>query len=186
MHLKIEDIYELLNGPSERKELLMKHIQKCENCRESFEMRKDFIQSIRNFQKLSAPSDFSSQILFEIERRKIFLKKLSIFLTSFPIVISSLLIFLISISGFPKEELSSFMNQSISFAVEVFKSMIKIAMGINKLISSFSEIFKKFSTASSSLVIPIFAIFLILTFSAILFLILIDYLSLRSARNENS
>lgn len=186
MHLKIEDIYELLNGPSERKELLMKHIQNCKRCRESFEIRKNLIQSIRNFQKLTVSSDFSSQILFEIEKRKSFLKKLSIFLASFPIIISSFLIFLIYISGFPREELSSFINQSISFAVQVFKSMIKIAMGINKLISSFYEIFDKFSSASSSLVIPMFAIFLILTFSAILFLIFIDYLFLGGTRNENS
>ncbi len=186
MHLKIEDIYELLNGPSERKELLMKHIQNCKDCRESFEMRRDFIQSIRNFKKLSVPSDFPSEILIEIERRKSFLKKLSLFLTSFPLIISSLLILLISISGFPREELSSFVNQSISFAVEVFKAMIKIGMGINKLISSFSEVFEKFSSASSSLAIPIFAIFLILTFSTILFLIFLNYLSLRGERNENS
>jgi len=179
MHLKIEDIYELLNGPSEKKEIFMKHIQNCKMCREAFEIRKDYVQSIRDFKKISAPLDFPKEILFEIEKRKSFLRKISILLASFPIFISSLLILLISISGFPKEELSSFANQYISFALEVFKSMIKIAMGINKLISSFSEVLKKFTSASSSLALPIFAIFLILTFSTILFLILLNYLPLK-------
>jgi hypothetical protein len=38
---------------------------------------------------------------------------------------------------------------------------------------------KKFTSASSSLALPIFAIFLILTFSTILFLILLNYLPLK-------
>ncbi len=178
MHLKIEDIYELLNGASERKEFLMEHIKNCSRCRESFEIRKRVIHSMRNIEKISIPSDFHSHIIFEIEKRRSFLKKLSIALTSFPVFILSLLVVLISISGFPEEELFLLANQ--------YKLLIKVAIGINKLISSFFEIFKKISAISSSLAIPIFAIFLLLIFSTILFLILLNYFPLRGVRDENS
>lgn len=186
MHLKIEDIYEILNGPSERKELLLEHIKNCKRCRELFEIRKSFINSIRNIKRVSIPSDFSSEVIFEIEKRKSFLKRLSFALSSIPILISSLLVLSISTSGFPREDLSHLVNQYISIALKLFKFFIKIAMGFNKIVSSSLEIFKKFSSASSSLAIPIFAIFIILILSSILFLILLNYFPLRGVRDENS
>ncbi len=186
MHLKVEDIYELLNGSSERKGILMEHIKDCPKCRESFEIREKFVNSIRKIEKLSTPSDFSSQTLFEIEKRTSLLKKISIALTSIPIFISSLLLILVSISGFREEELLLLANQYVTLSLKLFKLLIKVAMGVNKLISSSFEILQKFSSASSSLAVPIFAIFLLFIFSTILFFILLNHFPLRGMRDENS
>lgn len=186
MHLKIEDIYELLNGPSERKKHLLEHIQNCKECRESFEMRKKFIDLVKKMERPLLPSDFSSAVLLEIQKRESSLKRLSFLLSLFPLIISSLLILFISISGFSLKEVSSLSSQYLSFSLKVFKLLIKAGIGINKIISSFFEIFNKFYSASSSLAIPIFAILLILVFSTLIFLFLLNYLPLRGVRDENS
>lgn len=186
MHLKIEDIYELLNGPSEKKKHLLEHIRNCKECRESFEMRKKFIDRLKKMERLSLPSDFSSSVLLEIKKRENFLKRLSLILSSLPILISFLIVLFISISGFSLKELSSLSSQYLSFSLKVFKLLIKAGIGINKIISSFFEIFNKFYSVSASLAIPIFAIFLILVFSTLIFLFLLNYLPLRGVRDENS
>lgn len=182
MHLKLEDIYELLNGPSEKRKDFLEHIKNCRECRESFEIRKNFIEYIKKMERLSIPSDFSSGVLLEIKKRESFLKRLSLVLSSIPLLISSILILSISISGFPFKEFSYISSQYLAFSLKVFKLMIKAGIGINKIISSSFEVLNKFSSAPSSLAIPIFAIFLILIFSTLIFLILLNYLPLRGVK----
>ncbi|MGQ9618269.1 MAG: hypothetical protein ACUVUG_04810 [Candidatus Aminicenantia bacterium] len=178
-HLNPENFYELLNGDFNKRELLMEHIINCKKCKKSFELRRSLIESIRNIERLSLPSNFSSNVMLEIEKRNVFFRRLSLILTLLTLSISAFLFLFFYISGSPGMYLSEISNRYTAQALKIFKFTVKFAMGVNKIIRSLFDILGKISSLYSNLSIIslIFVISILAISIAIIFVILINHYS---------
>ncbi len=189
MHLKTEDIYDLLNGVKEKRELMIEHINNCRQCRKLFEIRKEMIFSLKNIEKINVPSGFSRVVLEKIEIRNKIIKRLSYVITTIPILFLAFFLLSFSILGINGEELKFATHQYFFLTLKTLKFLIKFAMGLNKIISSIFDLVHKLSSIYSDLsILPfLFIMFIFGAFLGILFLSLINnHFPLRGVRDETN